>query len=79
MPMDSLFYESSDDAFKRRCIGWELKFILWPRQCHYSKKWLWLKNAYLGVSMLTGPGEPIFEYRWCDKNQYLFEKIKGRI
>jgi hypothetical protein len=27
--------------------------------------------------MITGPGEPIFEDRWCEKREYLFLKIKG--
>jgi hypothetical protein len=29
--------------------------------------------------MLTGPGDPIFEYRWCERKEYLFLKIKGTI
>jgi hypothetical protein len=80
MPLDSLMgyrEESNDEAFKRRCIGWELTFLFWPRRCYYTKKLLWLKLAYRGTSMLTGPGEPIFEYRWCEKQEYLFLKIKG--
>lgn len=79
MPLDSLMWESPDEAFKRRCIGWELQFSLWPRRCYYTGKYLWLKRAYVGTSMLTGPGEPIFEYRWCDRREYLFLKIKGVI
>jgi len=66
-----------DEAFKRRCIGWVDKFVIIPRKCHYTSKYLWLKRAYLGTAMITGPGEPVFEYRWCDKDQYLFLKIKG--
>ena len=80
MPMDNLMWqETADQAFKRRCIGWDLQFSLLPRRCHYTKKFLWFKFAYIGTSMLTGPGEPIFEYRWCDKKEYLFLKIKGTI
>lgn len=79
MPLDSLGWESPDEAFKRRCIGWELTFVLWPRRCYFTKKIIWLSHAYVGVSMLTGPGEPIFDYRWCDKKEYLFQKIKGNI
>jgi hypothetical protein len=74
-----LFWESNDQAFKRRCIGWELKFSFLPRRCNYTGKYLWLKFAYRGTSMITGPGEPIFEYRWCEQNEYLFLKIKGTI
>lgn len=76
MPLDSMF---DDDGFKRRCIGWELTFCLLPRRCYYTKKLLWLRKAYVGVSMLTGPGDPIFDYRWCERREYLFLKIKGTI
>jgi len=78
--MDSLMWqETADEAFKRRCIGWEFRISFLPRRCYYSKKLLWLKRAYLGVSMLTGPGEPIFEYRWIEKNEFLIQRIKGVI
>ena len=80
MPMDSLMWgETADEAFKRRCIGWELKYSLLPRRCYYTGKILWFKLAYQGTSMLTGPGDPIFEFRWCDRQEYLFLKIKGTI
>ncbi len=80
MPLDQLMdWETPDQAFKRRCIGWELKYSLLPRRCHYTGKSLWLKSAYKGTSMLTGPGEPMFEYRWCERQEYLFLKIKGTI
>jgi hypothetical protein len=29
--------------------------------------------------MFTGPGEPIFEYRWYDKNEYLIARLKDLI
>ncbi len=77
MPMDSLAWEN--ELWNRRCIGWKEKFVLIPRRCFYTGKYLWLKTAYYGVAMITGPGEPVFEYRWCDKNAYLFLKIKGTI
>lgn len=83
MPMDSLIYQPDlpwdDELFKRRCIGWELKLSIWPRRCHYTNKRIWLKTAYLGTALITGPGEPVFEYRWCDKNAFVFLKIKGTI
>jgi len=82
MPLDTLMIykeETADEAFKRRCIGWQLKYSLWPRRCHYTKKLLWLTLAYEGTSILTGPGEPIFEHRWCERQEYLFLKIKGTV
>jgi hypothetical protein len=78
MPLDQLMdWETPDEAFKRRCIGWTLERSFLPRRCDYTGKYLWLKQAYHGVSILTGPGDPIFDHRWCDKNEYLFLKIKG--
>jgi hypothetical protein len=29
--------------------------------------------------MWTGPGEPAFDIRWVDRNEYLLAKIKGII
>ncbi len=74
-----MWQENDNEAFKRRCIGWELRISLLPRRCYYTGKYLWFKSAYVGTSMLTGPGEPIFEHRWCEKKEYLFLKIKGVI
>jgi hypothetical protein len=77
MPLDSVNW--NNDSFKRRCIGWKLKWVLLPRKCYYTKKILWFKTAYKGTAMITGPGEPIFEDRWCEKNEFLLLKICGTI
>lgn len=69
----------SNEDFKRRCIGWHLKYCFIPRKCFYTGKNLWLRDAYRGTAMITGPGEPVFEDRWCEKHEYLFLKIKGVI
>lgn len=77
MPMESLMWDNS--LWNRRCLGWELKLSLLPRRCTYTGKYLWLEYAYKGTAMITGPGEPVFETRWCNKKEYLFLKIKGVI
>lgn len=77
MPLDSLLW--NNEAFNHHCIGWQLKFSFIPRRCYYTGKYLWFKKAYLGTSMFTGPGDPVFEHRWCDRKEYLFLKIKGII
>lgn len=75
MPMDNTF----DQDFKRRCLGWQLKFSFIPRRCHYTKKSVWFKFAYRGTEMITGPGTPVFNDRWVDKKSYIFLKLKGII
>lgn len=66
-----------DDWFYRRCVGWELKFALIPHRCYITKQIIWLKYAYKGTSVLTGPGDPIIDHRWHDKAEHLIWKIKG--
>jgi hypothetical protein len=74
MPLDSLMWDN--DTFKRRCLGWQLKFSILPRRCYYTGKYLWLKQAYCGTAMITGPGEPVIEDRWYDRNEFLILKLK---
>jgi hypothetical protein len=68
-----------NDGFIRRCIGWEKRISILPRKCFYSNKSIWMKRAYMGTSILTGPGDTLFEYRWVDSKAYLFLKIKGEL
>jgi hypothetical protein len=69
--------QGRDDWFYRKCLGWELKFTIWPRRCDISNSIIWFNRAYRGTAMLTGPGESIIEHRWHDKNEHLIFKIKG--
>jgi hypothetical protein len=75
MPLDN----SMDDSWKRHCIGWEFVFSVVPRRCHLSNKLIWMRRGYRGIAMWTGPGEPAFDIRWVDRNEYLLAKIKGII
>lgn len=77
MPLDSLAW--ADDVFKRRCIGWQRKYCLWPRRCYYTGKLIWFCVGVKGTAMITGPGTPVFEHRWVNEREYLFLKIKGVI
>lgn len=65
------------DPFKNRCVGTEFKFALLPQKCYITGKRLWLKNAYKQTAMWTGPGDPAFEHRWYDKDEFLIARIKG--
>jgi len=80
MPLDTLMHRPlfSQREFYRRAY-WELKFVLWPRQCDLSDRRIWLEQAYLGTRMITGPGTPVYEYRWLSKEEFLFQKIRGNI
>jgi hypothetical protein len=64
------------EAFYRKA-DWQLKFLLWPKRCDLSRKWLWLCTAYKGTAGWSGPGEPAYEYRYHDSQEHLIWKLKG--
>lgn len=74
-----LFYDNDNQVFKNHCIGTELKFAWTPKKCHITGKKLWLEYAYMQTGLWTGPGDPLFEYRWYDKEQFLIARIKGDV
>jgi hypothetical protein len=61
------------------CASWQYKFVVLPKRCEISKKIIWFECAYKGTRMITGPGEPVFEYKWLTKEEYLLAAIKGKI
>lgn len=67
------------DGFKDHCIGTQLKFAFTPKKCHISGKRIWFKKAYKQTAMWTGPGDPAFEHRWYNKDEFLIAKIKGTV
>lgn len=57
---------------------WKLAFVWWPSRCDITDKRLWLCMAYRGTAMWTGPGDPVYETRWHEKNEHLIWEIKGK-
>ena len=66
-----------DYVFKHACIDTNIVFVMWPRRCYFTNKILFLKYVYKQTAMWTGPGDPVFEYRWYDKEEFLVNKLKG--
>ena len=66
------------DPFWNRAI-WQYKFAIFPEQCNISKKTIWFKYAYKGTRIITGPGEPVFEYRWLTKEEFVVSRLRGVI
>lgn len=56
---------------------WCLGFCWLPKRCAISNKILWLTMAYRGRLMITGPGEPIIEYRYHDTHEHLIWLLKN--
>lgn len=58
---------------------WKLKWCWWPTKCCITEEKIWLKNAYHGTVVWTGPGDPAMEYYWLSNEQYLLMRIKGEL
>ena len=78
---------ASDYHFKQRTMGRQLKFALFPRRCHITKRRIWLEFAYCVTAMyrpafLEYKSDGIFdvyEHRWYTKNEYLIARLKDLI
>jgi len=65
----------NDISFYRKAI-WREQFAWMPRRCNLSNKRIWLKKCMMGVAMWTGPGEPVFEFKWHDMKEHVFWMLK---
>jgi len=59
-----------------RVKTWNLKLCLWPRTCFLSGQPLWAQQAYHGVRWIHGPGNPVEEEYWIEKNEFLLWQLK---
>jgi len=59
-----------------RANNWQLKRCWWPRQCNLTGQKLWGRLAYRGEHWITGPGEPVVDYYWVEKSEFLLWRIK---
>lgn len=59
--------------------NWFEKFAFLPKTCAVTGKKIWLRKGMQGVRMITGPGDPVFLYKWIDCKQFLIEQLKGNV
>ena len=66
----------ADDSFYR-CAVWRERFAWTPKRCDLTHKWIWLRKTMMGVAMWTGPGEPVFEFRWHNAKEHIFWRLSN--
>ena len=62
--------------FNNRRIHQIQKLSLLPRRCYLSSKRIWLKRCEVVTSMVTGPGDPVYETYWCDPKEFLLNELR---
>jgi hypothetical protein len=56
---------------------WDLKWVVWPQRCEITGRRLWPGTlAYRGRAVWTGPGEPVVEEHWHDRQEHLIWQLK---
>jgi len=55
---------------------WKLKFLWLPKRSDITGRWLWLRFAYEGTAMYTGPGTPVFEFRYHEPTEHIIWQLK---
>ena len=55
---------------------WRLRFMWWPKRSALTGRWLWLRQAYEGTRMITGPGDPVFLFRYHEPVEHLIWRLK---
>ena len=65
----------ANDAFYNRAY-WRQRFMWWPRRSALTGRWLWLRRVYEGTAMWTGPGTPVFEFRYHERIEHLIWSLK---
>jgi len=63
------------DSFYDRAY-WRLKFLWLPKRSALTGRWLFLRLVYEGTAMWTGPGDPVFEFRYHETREHLLWKLK---
>lgn len=72
-----MFYVEEKTFLSR--ARWQLKLCILPRRCASSGRSIWLRNAYRGTAIWTGPGDPVYEIKWISVEEFLFGRIAGKI
>ena len=64
-----------EDSFRSQAF-WRLRFMWRPKRSTITSKWLWLQYAYEGTKMITGPGDPVFLFRYHEPVEHLIWQLK---
>jgi hypothetical protein len=68
----------SEDWGLQKARNWKLK-LCWtrPRNCFLTGRPLWGRYAYHSVRVITGPGDPVIENYWIERDKFIIWNLKG--
>ena len=75
-------YRTSDEANLATWLEYaaiKSCYSLIPRRCYSTGRLLWFRKAYCTYRMYTGPGDPVYEYRWYDAHEFILLRLKAGV
>jgi hypothetical protein len=70
-------YEQLLEPYLKKASDWQLKFAVVPQRCAVSGQRIWLEHAYRGTRVITGPGTPVIEHYWINRNEFVIWRLKN--
>jgi len=67
----------SQDWGLNRVKDWALALCWTPKYCFLTGRRLWGVRAYHGIRIITGPGEPVIDHYWVERDEFILWKLKG--
>jgi hypothetical protein len=64
------------DEFFNRGAYWRLKFLWLPKRSAITGRRLWLQTVYEGIRMITGPGDPVFIFKYHETAEHIIWQLK---
>ena len=65
-----------EDWGLNRVSEWKLAMCWIPKKCYLTGKQLWGKRSYYGERWIAGPGTPVVDHFWIDRDEFIVWKLK---
>jgi len=75
LPIPGIDISWEEESFHTHAY-WRLRFLWWPKRSSITGRRLWLRQVYEGTRMITGPGDPVFLFRYHEPAEHLIWRLK---
>ena len=65
-----------EDWGLNKVVDWKLKRCWVPQECFLTGQRLWGKQAYHGTRIITGPGTPVIDHYYVERDEFILWKLK---
>jgi len=66
----------AEDWGLSRASEWKLELCWTPQTCFLTGQQLWFRYAFHGTRLITGPGDPVVDHYWINRNEFIMWNLK---